>query len=222
MENILLNSAMRDEVGTNASHRSRGRGNVPGIIYGHGLVNYPLEFDYNALKKIIRDNGENAVVNVLIDNTTYTAMIKEVQKDMITGEIIHIDLQQIDTSEKIHTSIPVLLSGKDRISEGVLQQQLMKIDVECYPTDVPKDISVDISQLSLGDTCRVADVEMSEDITILNDMEEIIALVSGIDDNRLDDDEEVLDAQSEESVPEVRDEGEEDKAHPDDNEKIVL
>lgn len=222
MENVLLNSKIRDEVGTNASNRVRRKGNVPGIIYGHNLVSYPLVFNYNTLNNIIKDGGENAVVNVLINNTSHTAMIKEVQRDIMTGDITHVDLQQINTSEKIHTSIPLLLSGKDKIDEGVLQQQLMKINVECYATDVPRDIYVDISELALGDTFRVSDVEMSEDITVLNDMEEIIALVSGIDDNRLDEDEEVLDTQAEEPVPEVRDEGEEDKAHSDDEEKTVL
>ncbi|MBS4537940.1 50S ribosomal protein L25 [Clostridium sp. D2Q-11] len=222
MRNVSLTSSVRNEVGTNASHRVRRSGNVPGIIYGHNFTNYPLVFDYGTLNKFIRDNGENAMVNVLINNTPHTAMIKEVQRDIISGEITHIDLQQVNISEKIHTSIPILLSGKDKIDDGVLQQQVMKLDVECYPTDVPKNISIDISKLALGDTFRVSDVEMGEEIAVLNDMEEIIALVSGVDDHRLDEDEEVLDPQPNEPVPEVRDEGEEDKAHPSGEEKIVL
>lgn len=222
MRNVSLTSSLRNEVGTNASHRVRRSGNVPGIIYGHNFANYALEFDYNTLNKLIRDNGENAIVNVVINSTPHTAMIKEVQRDIISGEITHIDLQQVNTSEKIHTSIPILLSGKDKLMDGVLQQQIMKLDVECYPTDVPKNVSVDISSLALGDTFRVSDVEMGEEITILNDMQEIIALISGADDHRLDEDEEVLDAQPNEPVPEVRDKDEEDKAHPSEEEKIVL
>lgn len=222
MRNVSLSCSIRDEVGTSASHRVRRSGNVPGIIYGHNFANYPLVFESGTLNKIIRENGENAIVSVMINNMPHTAMIKDVQRDIISGEITHIDLQQVNTSEKIHTSIPILLSGKDKIIDGVLQQQVMKLDVECYPTDVPKNVSVDISKLALGDTFRVSDVEMGEEITVLNDLQEIIALVSGSDDHRLDEDEEVLDAQPNEPVPEVRDEGEEDKAHPGEGGKIVL
>lgn len=222
MKNISLNSSLRNDIGTNACHRIRRNGNVPGVIYGHNFTNYTLEFDYNTLNKIIKNNGENALVNIIIDGNPHTAMIKEVQRDIISREITHIDLQQINPKEKIHTSIPVLLSGKNDIVEGVLQQQVMKLDIECYPQDVPRDVSIDISNLALGDSLKISDVEFSKDITVLNDVEEIIALVSSVDDKKLDEDEEVLNPRAMEPVAEVQDEGEYDKAHPDKGEEKIV
>ncbi|WP_425446843.1 50S ribosomal protein L25 [Dethiothermospora halolimnae] len=188
--NNLLSCGLRNETGTNASHRTRRRGNVPGIIYGHHFTNYPLEIDSNQLNKLIREFGENAVISVSINGTDYPAMIKEVQRDVISDEIIHIDLQQVNVSEKIHTQVPITISGKKLIKDnGILQQQLEKINIECYPNDVPKSISVDVSNLTLGNSLRISDVEFGDEISILSDTEEIIATLSTFKEEFLDEDE---------------------------------
>jgi len=176
MGDVSLSCSVRNEVGSNACNRIRTRGNIPGIIYGHNFENHSLEFDNAEFNKVVRRHGENAVVNVMIDDMTYPAMIKEIQRDPLTGEIIHIDLQQLVLTEKIHTSIPVLFSGKGRIgSDAILQQQLQKVDVECFPNNVPKNITIDVSNFKLGDVVRVSDCEFGEEVSVLNDMNEIIA-----------------------------------------------
>jgi len=95
-----------------------------------------------------------------------------------------------NVSEKIHTQVPITVSGKKLIKDnGILQQQLEKINIECYPKDVPKSISVDVSNLTLGDSLRISDVEFGEEISILSDTEEIIATLSTFKEEFLDEDE---------------------------------
>lgn len=167
---------LRNEVGSNACNRIRNTGHVPGVIYGHNFENYSLEFDNSELMKIIRDHGESAIVNVNIDSMNYPAMIKEVQRDPLMGNIMHVDLQQLILTEKIHAAIPILLTGKRSLdNDAILQQQLQKVEIECLPNNVPKNITVDISNLSIGDIIRVSDVEFGEDFSIINDNSEIIA-----------------------------------------------
>ncbi len=188
--NESLNCSIRKEVGTNACHRIRGSGHVPGVIYGHYFANYPLEFDSKEIWKIIRQHGENAVVNVMINGVNYQAMIKEVQRDPISNEIIHVDLQQINTEEKIHTQIPVLLTGRENIdNDSVLQKQLQKVEVECYAQNIPENIKIDISDLQVGKSVRIADVEFGEEISVLNDDTEIIASLSFVEEEIIEDEE---------------------------------
>lgn len=166
---------IRNEIGSRGCNRVRRRGYVPGIIYGSNSSNLTVELDKIEINRIVKSFGENSLVNVIIDGNNYPSMIKEIQRDPITKDIIHIDLQQIDSKEKIRTSIPIMLSGKQVVNrDGILQHQLKKIEVECYPKNIPKFVSVDVSNLELGSALKVSDVEFGEDFTILNDEDEII------------------------------------------------
>lgn len=166
---------IRNEIGSSGCNRVRTRGHVPGIIYGRNSTNLAVELDRIELNRVVRNHGENALVNVIVDNNNYSSMIKEIQRDPVTKEIIHIDLQQVDAEEKIRTAIPILLSGRQGVDrDGILQHQLKKVEVECYPQNIPKFVSVDVSNLGIGNALKISDVEFSEDMTILNDGDEII------------------------------------------------
>lgn len=190
MTQAIVSCSLRNETGSNACHRIRSTGHVPAIIYGHYFPNYSIEVDGKELKRIIKNHGESAILDVNINGSTYPAMIKEVQRDTITNEIIHLDLQQVNTSEKIHISVPVVLNGREIVGKsGILQQQVQKVDIECYPSNVPKFVSIDVSQMGLGTSLRIADVEFGEDISILNDMNEIIVSLSSVKEETFDEDE---------------------------------
>lgn len=186
----LLNSSLRDEVGSNACNRIRSIGHIPGIIYGHNFENYSLEFDARDIRKLVRNYGDNAMVNISINGTEYPAMIKEVQRDLLTGEVIHVDLQQVNATEKIHTTIPVVLNGREVVgNNGILQQQIQKVEVECYPTNIPKYFSLDVSSLGVGGSLKISDVEFGEEIAILNDPEQVIVSLSAVKEEMVDDEE---------------------------------
>ncbi|KNF07508.1 ribosomal 5S rRNA E-loop binding protein Ctc/L25/TL5 [Gottschalkia purinilytica] len=179
MNQSMMSCAMRSEVGSRQSNRTRNRGFIPAILYGRNFSNYPIEIDSKELSNIVRDYGENALVSLSIEGNMYTAMIKDIQRDAFEKDIIHIDLQQVDSTEKIQTSVPVLLTGKEyTVSSGIIQQQMDKLDVECYPNEIPKFVSVDVSQLGIGESIRVSDVEIGEELTVLNGREDVIASLS--------------------------------------------
>ncbi|WDV45969.1 50S ribosomal protein L25 [Clostridiaceae bacterium M8S5] len=191
MNNKSINSIMRNEIGSNACNRIRNIGFIPSVIYGHNFINHTLKFSKKDIKDVIRNFGENAIVEVAIENTSFPAIIKEVQRDSLTNEIIHLDLQKIDIGEKITTSIPILIAGRKSLdSDHILQQQLQKIEVECYPNQVPDNVLVDISQMAMNKSYKVGDVELGEDITILTNTEEIIASITRAKNNEeIEDDE---------------------------------
>lgn len=179
VDNVNIDSMTRNEIGTNACNRLRHEGVIPSVIYGHDFQTHSLKVDLGQLKGIIRNYGENAIIEVKVDGQGFPAMIKEVQRDPITNEIIHLDLQKIDISHKITTSIPILIAGKKSLdNDHILQQQLQKIEVECYPDQVPNNVTVDISKLAMSNSYKVGDVELGEDITILTNADEIIASIT--------------------------------------------
>jgi len=179
VNNVLINSTIRSKTGSNASNRLRNTGYIPAVLYGRFLTNQPIQLESKELNNVIKEHGENAVLKVIVEDATYTVMIKEIQRDITTSQIIHVDLQQINESEKIHASVPILLAGKEKIkNSGILQHQLKKLEIECYPTNVPKYVSVDISKLATEGALRISDVEFGEDFTVLNSAEEIIAALT--------------------------------------------
>ncbi len=185
MKGSLLNCNIRNNVGTNACNRIRNTGQIPAVIYGRFFANHSIQLDSKEINNVIKNHGESAVIQVVVDGITYPAMIKEIQRDVMTGQILHIDLQQVYATEKIHTAVPVILAGKGKVSrDGILQQQLKKVDIECFPTNVPKFVSVDVSNLGIGGTLKISDVEFGEDFSVLNDAEEVIvslAVVKNVD-----------------------------------------
>ncbi|EOD00579.1 50S ribosomal protein L25 [Caldisalinibacter kiritimatiensis] len=189
--NVELNCSLRNEFGSNACNRIRNRDKIPGVIYGRHLTNYPLEIDKREIEGILRNYGSNALVNVNINGTKYPAMIKEVQRDSVDQNILHIDLQQVNAAEKIHTSVPIMITGKATLSnDAILQQQIQRLDIECYPYDIPKSVSVNIADLALGSNLKVGDVEFGEEITVLNDDNEIILSLSQFKEENIEEEDE--------------------------------
>ena len=204
MADTFLNCNLREETGSNASHKLRAKGHVPGVVYGHHFPNYHLELDRKEINIIIRNYGENAIVNISINDNSYPAMIKDIQRDVVTGEIIHLDFQHVNAYDKINTFIPIVINGRNSIdNNAILQKQLEKLEVECLPQNVPKYISIDVSKLALGSSIKISDVEFGEDISILNDLQQVIVSLSSVKEQEIDEDELSNDLIQEISEPEL-------------------
>lgn len=181
-----FSSEVRKEVGKNASFRLREKGYVPAIIYGNNMNTLPLQVDYKELEGFVRNYGGNGLAELNVGGTSYTVFVKDIQRDSITGKIIHIDFQQVSHNEKIHVSVPVVLKGKTLVERGgsIIQQQLRDLEVECSAGNIPKALEFDISSFKPGDTLKVSDMEFGEEISIIQDPQSIIASVAFAKDNK--------------------------------------
>lgn len=207
---MKISYSLRDDAGSRKSKRLRAEGKIPAVIYGNGFPTYNIALDEREVSKVLRSLGENAVVTLDIDGNKETAMIKEIQRKPVGNVITHIDLQQVDAKEKIQVEVPVTLIGKEHgIEDGVLQQQLDTVLVECLAVNIPRDIKVDIEEMQVGDTMTVAELYENEDYVILNDEEDVVASIieSTLDYSEEDEIEEVDAA----DVPEIDDEGKDEE-----------
>ena len=107
---------------------------------------------------------------------------KEVQRDPVTRHVLHVDFQQTKFDQKIKTVIPVVLVGRENIEkEGlILQHQLRELEIECFPHNIPRTLQVDVTSMDVGHAMTVADVEIGEEISILNDVGEVIASLTQV------------------------------------------
>lgn len=175
-----INVDLRNEIGTNACHRIRSNGYIPGVVYGQQTTSKTLEVDKRELDNIIRSNGTNIMLNLNLEGEEKTVMLKDVQRDPVTREIIHVDFQEVANNKVVSTMVPIKLIGKGKVesSQGVVQQQLREIYIECLPDSIPSNIEVDVSSISPGHPLRVGDVEFGGELSILNDSKEIIAALA--------------------------------------------
>lgn len=143
--------------------RMRKEGKYPAILYGHGEKSKRIYVEHQDLKKIIDTLKKEAVtVNLKLGSKDYLCVIKSIQHNPITGDLLHVDFQHIHKKEKIKTSVPIHLIGEaPGLKEGgILEQNLHEVVVKCLPADIPAHIDIDISNLELGHTVHLYDIDL--------------------------------------------------------------
>jgi large subunit ribosomal protein L25 len=142
--------------------RLRRDGKIPGILYGHKDKPHRLYITDKDFKKVLDVMKKEAVtINLTLNDKSYICLIKAIQHNPITNQLLHIDFQHIQKKEKIQVNIPIHAHGEaPGIKDGgVLDQHLHEVMVKCLPDDIPSFIDVDVSGLKLGDTIHIKDIQ---------------------------------------------------------------
>ena len=180
MDTVDITAQTRKETGKSAARRLRRQGFVPAIFYGKDREPKTLKLD---ARELAEKTGSNTIFQLVIsdeengENEKEIAIVKEIQRDVIKGNILHADLQKIDLNETINTEVPLELAGMEAadFSGGVLQQLMRSVEVECLPLEIPESIKVDVSGLEIGDAVHVRDLDAG--VEIITDPDEVIVTV---------------------------------------------
>lgn len=180
MGELKLNVDLRTGVGKNRVDKlRRDEGLIPGVVYGSGEEPRNVKVDSLVFDKIYKEAGESTLVDLIVDGATIPVLIKEVQTHPFRNEYIHIDFQQLDMSETVRLTVPLVLIGRDDIDveEATLMQQLDEVDLECLPGDIPQSIEIDVSGITLDESIFVSDMDIYNDdkFTIWTEGEDLIA-----------------------------------------------
>ena len=183
MEKATLNVKNRQETGTSAAKKLRMQGLAPAVIYAKNEKPEQVSIDQREFIKFLHKHGETAIISLKAEGTgkLETVIIKEIQYDTVKSRIIHVDFQRIKLDEKIRVHIPLLTKG-DADAPGVkeggnLEHILREVEVESLPTNIPKEIIVDVSNMKIGDVIHVKELPVPGDIAIINDPEQVAVLV---------------------------------------------
>lgn len=170
----------REQAGKSAALRRSGL--IPLELYGKGVQNLHLTAPAKEFKKVLKEAGENTIVNAILDGKKYPVIIHEVDRDGVSGEILNVDLYQIRMDEKIKLNVPLEFIGVSiaiKEKNGLLVKSLQEVEVEALPMDVPHILQVDISKITeIGQSLYVKDLDLPKNAKVLFDPETVVATVT--------------------------------------------
>ena len=186
-QEIKVTAEVRAEHGSAAARRIRRSGGVPAILTFVGGENSLLTLNSREFERTMsRHANTQLLVSLDVAGKTFHALLREIQRDGITGRISHADFGEIDVTKKIHVQIQVALAGEpDGVKNqgGVLQQHLRHVDVACLPTDVVESFTFDVSELKVGDDITVGKLGLdATKYTLVSHADAVVATVSVIEE----------------------------------------
>lgn len=182
MEQVKLKVGVREERGKQAAKKLRQKGLVPGVVYHRGEGPVAIVLANKEISRIVHDaGGENILIQLTIDKDKKTkarsVIIKEIQHDPVKRNILHVDFNEISLTEKIVVEVEVVAIGEAlgvKQEGGVLDHPLRELKIQCLPTDIPKNIELDVTAMKLNDSVHVRDLKLSDNIKVLNDPDLIL------------------------------------------------
>jgi large subunit ribosomal protein L25 len=214
VDRVELTAQKRTLMGSHVKQLRR-QGWVPGVMYGRDFASQSLQFEERALEKVLSQVGGSQLISIKVEGQTepeYT-LLREVQRNVISGALLHVDFYRVMMTESITTEIPLLITGESPVvekKEGILLHGLSEVEVECLPGDLVDAIEVDLSELTkVGQAMLVRDLAVPASIKVLTDLDETIVHVVPVEEMVIEEEvvvEEIVLAEEEALVPE---EGEE-------------
>jgi large subunit ribosomal protein L25 len=181
VEEIMLKSEKRDKLTKGQLKTKRKEGKIPAIIYGENQPSLTLFVEEKKFQKILHTSlGENVIINLEVEQENpKTVMIKEIQRNPLNDNLIHIDFQQISLTKKIELTVPLQVIGEavGVKSGGILEQHLWELKIRCLPTKIPQSITVDVNNLELGKSISVRDLTVPKGVDILQNLEQVVVSV---------------------------------------------
>jgi len=178
----------------------RRQGITPAHLYGQNIKSLALQCSTDELANLIAHAGKTRLVNLEVDSEkAKSVFVREIQRDAITRELLHVDFYQVKRTQKIAVDVPIVLVGEApalKFKGRMLVHGITSLSVECLPTNVPPQIEIDITQLEEADQAvHVKDIVLDPEITVHADPEQLVVKIS-----------EVAVKEEVEEVPEVEEE----------------
>jgi large subunit ribosomal protein L25 len=178
MEEVALAAEAGRTTGSAAARRLRTAGKIPAVLYGHGVDPQSLAVDGRDLRLALnREAGLNALISLDVDGRRHLAMARQVQRHPVRGTVDHVDFVIVRRDEVVSAEVPVHLVGEAadvQRADGLVEQQLFSLTVQATPGDIPANIEVDISGLSIGEAIRVGDLALPQGVSTELDPEETV------------------------------------------------
>jgi len=179
-EEVLINAEKRNVVGKQVKALRR-QGILPGVIYGRHIEAFPIQMDAHDAALILDKLTASSLITLDVDGEKFSVLMRDRQRDVIFGDLLHVDFLVVSLTEKLRATIELKLVGEAPVADNpevVVTQVLNDIEIEAFPQDLPEVIEVDISTLeTVDDEITVADLDLGENIAILTDPNETIVSV---------------------------------------------
>lgn len=159
----------------------RRAGFVPGILYGPSTEPLSVQFPYRAVEVMLMNAGGTNLIDIEVEGAVYPSLAREVQRDVVRGDILHVDFLAVDQTQRISVEVPIVMEGSSPVvaaREGILITGRSSLTLEVYPSDIRDRIIIDLSKLTeLGAEVLVRDLTFGENVTVHNDPNEMLAKI---------------------------------------------
>jgi large subunit ribosomal protein L25 len=181
MEEKVLNAEVRSVVGKQVKALRR-QGGLPAVVYGHNFDPIPITLDAKEASRILAGITSSQLLALKVGGVTHSALVREKQRHPVRGNLIHVDFLAVSMTEKLRAMVIIETEGEApavRDYDGLVVTGVEEVEVECFPRDLPERIIVDLLSLKeIGDAIYVRDLQLSSNVEILTDPDEMIVLVT--------------------------------------------
>jgi large subunit ribosomal protein L25 len=181
MEKYVLEAKKREIIGKQVKALRR-EGLLPAVIYGSDIEPMPLTLNTSEVRQILSVTGANTLITLKIGKKEHLALVRDLQREVINRNLLHIDFQAVSMEEAISTTVPVLVVGESpavKELNALLVTSMDFLQIEAKAKDLPDTITVDVSELAqIGDNIQVKDLIISGDVNILDDQELTVVVVA--------------------------------------------
>ena len=168
MEEVTLVAETGRPRGSRPSGRLRASGKVPAVVYGRGTDPVAVAVDARELRAALTtEAGTNAIIRLKVDGETHPTLAREIQRDPVRHSVDHVDFVLVDLTKDVQVDIPIHLHGEAEEVErenGTIEQVLFTLSVTCKPTNIPTEITIDVSGMTIGDTITVGDLSLPDGV----------------------------------------------------------
>ena len=182
VKKIAMSVDLRNEGGKGFSKKLRAEGKIPAVMYG-GDKPVMLTVDKVDFQKNFKQISENILIDLDIKGgESKEVLIKDYQVDGVSGRLTHIDFYEIVRGKKIHTRIPIELTGTSigvRLNGGLLEHLAHEVQVECLPKDIPEVIQIDVTDVDINQALHVSDIKFPEGVISIDPSETVVVTVAG-------------------------------------------
>ena len=182
--------------------RLRREGYVTGNVFGREMEgSLPVKIEKSAVEKLLKTNNKGSQIMLDVDGQSYDVLIKEIQFNPLKGQVDEIDFQALVSNEKVHSVAEIVIVNHDKVSDGVLQENMEEVNYKAYPSALVDKVEVDVAGLKVGDTIRVKDLSLAKDkdIDIKDDPEAVVLTVVAVHNGAVPETETPEEAETEEA-----------------------
>ncbi len=164
----------------------REEGILPAILYGPEIENINIQLDVKTFNQVHKEAGESTLISLVLEDKEYPVLIQDVRYNPVTEDVIHVDFYQPILTEEVEATVALVFEGEAPAVKdlgGTLVKEIQEIDVKALPQDLPHEITVDVSNLkTFDDEILVKDLKVADNVNLLREPEEVIALVVPAED----------------------------------------
>jgi len=179
MSQVVLKARNRQLEGSKAARRIRRTGRIPGVLYGRSGKAISIDLDALEFSNGVKNISESTIVKVDVEGKSYEAFVKDTQRNIVDGNILHVDFYEVESGVLLRARVSIQLKGNAAgvRDGGILEFPLHEIEVECMPKDLPERIELDISNLGVNQSIHVREIPLSSAIRVISNADQVVTLV---------------------------------------------